>query len=180
MLTFVLWLQDTELFSALRYSLYVYPVVLTLHVAAISLFGGLILMTDLRLLGWAVRTRPIGELVRTLRPLKWVGFTILATCGLLLFGSKAEEYYYNAFFRAKVALLILVGVHGLAFRRSVYARAAEFDQTGVPGRAKLAAALSLVLWTGLVICGRGIGYLQPPPFIHAFLHGAFVRWLTGA
>lgn len=174
LLSFVLWLQDTELFSALRFSIFVYPLVLTLHVAAISLFGGLILMTDLRLLGWAMRKRPVAEVVRTLRPLKWTGFAVLATCGLLLFGSKAEEYYYNAFFRAKVALLILVGVHALVFRRSVYARAAEFDQTGVPGRAKLAAALSLVLWTGLVIMGRGIGYLPPPLFIHAWK--ALVSW----
>jgi hypothetical protein len=39
----------------------------------------------------------------------------------------------------------------------------EFDKAGrIPGRAKLAAALSLILWTGMVIAGRGIGYIEPP------------------
>jgi hypothetical protein len=49
----------------------------------------------------------------------------------------------------------------------------------VPGIAKLAAVLSFCLWTGLVICGRGIGYVEPPlDKIHAMLMGhsaAFLR-----
>jgi hypothetical protein len=76
--------------------------------------------------------------------------------------SKAEEYYYNAFFRAKLALLALVAVHALIFRASVYNKAAEFDRSGIPGRARLAAALSLLLWTGIACMGRGIGYIEMP------------------
>jgi len=168
MLNFALWIQSTEFFSAFRYSHYAYPIVLTCHVAAIALFGGMILIVDLRLLGMALNKRPVADMVEQLRPLKWVGFAILAVCGLMLAGSKAEEYYYNVFFRMKLILLALVGAHALVFRRSVYAQVAAFDRSGrIPGRAKLAAALSLVLWTGLVIAGRGIGYIQPPEFIHA-------------
>ena len=87
-----------------------------------------------------------------------------------MLGCKAEEYYYNAFFRAKVALLILVAVHALAFHGSVYNKAAEFDRDGrVPGLAKLAAGLSLLLWIGIACMGRGIGYIEPPFGIHAQL-----------
>jgi len=32
----------------------------------------------------------------------------------------------------------------------------------IPARAKLAASLSLILWTSLLIIGRGIGYIEPP------------------
>ena len=32
----------------------------------------------------------------------------------------------------------------------------------IPTRAKLAASLSLILWTGLVIARSGIGYIEPP------------------
>jgi hypothetical protein len=87
-----------------------------------------------------------------------------------MLGSKAEEYYYNAFFRAKLVLLALVVVHALVFRRSVYDKAAEFDLAGrVPGRAKLAAAISLVLWISIACMGRGIGYIEMPPGLQARL-----------
>jgi len=163
LLSFAQWVQATGFFTALRGSWYVYPIVMSSHLAGIALFGGLILATDLRLLGIAMRRRPVADVVDQLRPLKHLGLTVVVICGALMLGSKAEEYYYNAFFRAKMTVLALIVIHAIVFRRSVYARAAEFDRDGrIPGRARLAAALSLVLWTSMVICGRGIGYIEPP------------------
>jgi hypothetical protein len=154
LLSLALWIQATDFFTWLRGSAYAYPVVLSLHMVAIALFGGMILMTDMRLLGWAMRKHPVAD----------------AVCGLLMLGCKAEEYYYNIFFRTKVVLLILVAVHALIFRGSVYARAADFDRASrVPGLAKFAAALSLLLWIGIACMGRGIGYIEPPIGIHAQL-----------
>jgi hypothetical protein len=165
-----LWIQATDFFTCLRGSGYVYPAILSLHMVAIAFFGGLILMTDLRLLGVALRNHPIADVAEQLRVPKRYGFLLAATCGLLMPGCKAEEYYYNAFFCAKVVLLLLVVVHALVFRGSVYDRVAEFDRDGrVPGRAKLAASLSLLLWASIVRMGRGIGYVEPPLGIHAQL-----------
>ncbi|MEO8097512.1 MAG: DUF6644 family protein [Acidobacteriota bacterium] len=157
------WAQATPFFTALRESWYVYPIILSLHLIAIALFGGLILTTDLRLLGLVMKKRPVADVVGQLRGLKHAGFMLVAICGILMLGTKAEEYYYNAFFHAKLALFALVAIHALVFRGSVYSRAAEFDAAGrIPGIAKLAAALSLLLWIGIVIAGRGIGYIEPP------------------
>jgi hypothetical protein len=169
-LSFAQWLQSTALFTAIRESWYVYPTILSLHMVALTLFGGLILVTDLRMLG-ALRKYPVAAVLDSLRPLKHAGLTLMVACGILMAGSKAEEYYYNAFFRAKMALLFLVVVHALIFRYSVYSRTAEFDASGkVPGIAKFAASLSLILWVGLLICGRGIGYLDADlNKIHAYL-----------
>jgi len=63
-------------------------------------------------------------------------------------------------------------VHELVFRRGVYANPAALDRTPtVPASAKLAAALSLLLWTSIACCGRGIGYIEPPlDKIHAEIH----------
>src|ERR1700726_1759105 len=139
LLAFAQFIQSTAFFTALRGSGYVYPSILSLHMVAIPLFGGMILLTDMRLLGLAMNKRPVADLVDQLRVPKRYGFLLVAACGLLMLGCKAEEYYYNAFFRAKVALLILIALHALVFRESVYKRAAEFDQAGrVPGIAKLA------------------------------------------
>ncbi len=172
LLTFVQWLQLTDFFTAMRGSAYVYPIVLSLHMVGIALFGGMILMTDLRLLGVTMRQRPIADVVNQLRvPKRW-GLLLTATCGILMFGSKAEEYYYNAFFRTKLILFAVVIVTELVFYRSVYANPAALDQAPqVPANAKLAAALSLLLWTAIACCGRGIGYIEPPlDKIHAQIH----------
>jgi|HubBroStandDraft_1064217.scaffolds.fasta_scaffold53413_3 hypothetical protein len=180
LLEFVQWIQLTGFFTALRGSAYVYPIVLSLHMVGIALFGGMILITDLRLLGWGMRKRSIAEVVNQFRvPKRW-GLLLTVTCGFLMFGSKAEEYYYNAFFRTKLILLALVLVAELVFYRGVYANPAALDQApSVPGNAKLAAALSLLLWTSIACCGRGIGYIEPPlDKIHARIHVIYDAALT--
>jgi hypothetical protein len=172
LLSFAQWIQLTGFFTALRGSAYVYPIVMSMHMVGIALFGGMVLMTDMRLLGWGMRKRSIADVVDQFRvPKRW-GLLLIVTCGVLLAGSKAEEYYYNAFFRAKLILLAAVAVHELVFRRGVYADPAALDRApGVPGSAKLAAALSLVLWASIACCGRGIGYIEPPlNKIHARIH----------
>ena len=116
LLSAAIWIQATDFFTYIRLQSYVYAAILALHLAAMSLFGGMNVATDLRLLGWALRDRPVSDVVNQLRWPKRIGFLFALTCGFLLFGSKAEEYYYNTFFRAKVTLLILVAVHALIFR----------------------------------------------------------------
>src|SRR5580700_4763338 len=162
LLSFAQWIQFTTMFTALRGSANVYPIVLSLHMIGIAFFGGMILVTDLRLLGWAMRKRSIADVLNQFRvPKRW-GLLLTVTCGFLMFGSKAEEYYYNAFFRTKLILLALVVVQELVFYRSVYADPAALDQApSTPGSAKLAASLSLLLWISVACCGRGIGYIEP-------------------
>ena len=77
-----------------------------------------------------------------LRRFRWMGFAILVGTGFLLFWSQPLRLYYSEFFRAKMLLLILIG--GVAF---------------VPERrARLAMALSLMLWAGVILASRGIAY----------------------
>jgi hypothetical protein len=107
----------------------------------------------------------VTDVVGKLRVWKWGGFVIMVTCGALLAGSEAGKYYGNPYFWTKMTLLALLAVHALVFRRSVYRNTAELDRAEVmPGQAKLAAALSLILWIGVVCAGRMIGYYEGPIF----------------
>jgi hypothetical protein len=181
LLSFAQWIQFTAFFTALRGSANVYPIIMSLHMVGIAMFGGMILMTDLRLLGWAMRKQSIADVVNQFRvPKRW-GLLLTATCGILMAGSKAEEYYYNAFFRTKLILFAIVIITELVFYRSVYANPAALDQSpSVPGNAKLAAARSLLLWTSIACCGRGIGYIEPPlDRIHARIQVIHDAALTG-
>ena len=168
------WIQSTGWASYLRMSAYVYPSILSSHLTGIALFAGAVLATDLRLLGVVMRNQPVSEVIDQLRWPKRIGFLIVATCGFLLASSKAEEYYYNTFFRIKLTLLVLVAIHALVFRGSVYNNAAALDGVRrMPGKAKLAAALSLLLWISIACAGRGIGYIEPPlDKLHAALGSA--------
>ena len=155
-------IQDTALFTAMRESALVYPIILSTHLACIAVFGGMILMTDLRLLGLALRDQSIAEVVNGLRPFKRIGFVIMVTCGLLMAGSEAPTYYPNPYFWTKMTLLLLVGVHALVFKPIVYDHPEELDKSpAIPTRAKAAAMLSLILWVGIPILGRLIGYYEP-------------------
>jgi hypothetical protein len=156
------WIQDTAPMVAFRESALIYPIVLTGHLTGMALFGGMIAITDLRLLGWAMRSTPITDVVEQLRVWKRIGFVLVVGCGALLLGSKAELYYYNPFYWAKMSLLLLVGIHALAFR-SVYGNPEALDRAPeVPGKAKFAACLSLLIWIGLVTAGRSIAYWDVP------------------
>jgi uncharacterized membrane protein len=155
------WLQQTEIATALRESALVYPTVMATHLSGMALFGGLIFITDLRILGLAMRGTSVSDVVTQFRPWKQVGLVLVASCGIMLAWAKAEYYYHNPFFWAKLTLLMLVGVHALVFRKSVYNNTAELDRAPVmPTNAKVAACLSLALWIGLVSMGRLIGYYE--------------------
>jgi len=184
LLSFAQWIQFTTLFTALRGSANVYPIVLSLHMIGIAFFGGMILTTDLRLLGWALRKRSIADVINQFRvPKRW-GLLLTATCGILMAGSKAEEYYYNVFFRTKLILFVVVIITEFVFYRSVYANPEILDRTpSAPVNAKLAAVISMLLWISIACCGRGIGYIEPPlDRIHAqiqVIHDAAALALRG-
>jgi hypothetical protein len=152
------WIQSGQLPTYVRESALFYPMILTTHLACIAFFGGLILMTDLRLLGVVMKSTPAPVVIAQLRPLKWIGFVIMVTCGILLATAKMDLYYPNPYFQLKLTLLALVGIHAWIFHRSVFGKTAPAE--GAP--AKLAGALSLVLWTGILSLGRWIAYYEPP------------------
>jgi uncharacterized membrane protein YfcA len=153
----------TSFFTALRESGLPYPVVMSTHLSSIAIFGGAILMTDLRILGFAMKSMSITEVYRQTRLWKRIGFCIMITMGILLAGAKLDTYYNNPYFQLKLTLLCLVGVHALYFRPRVYKRTEEIDRAGkVPGVAKAAAWLSIILWVGILSMGRWIAYYEQP------------------
>lgn len=164
LLSFAHDLQSIGFLTDIRESAVVYPIIMTTHLCTIAAFGGMILMSDLRLLGWAMQSRPVSDVVGGLRKWKWLGFCIMIAAGLLLGTSEAEKYSINPYFWIKMTILALILIHAAVFHGSVYNAAADkkFDGPGgVPQRARVAAALSLVLWMGMVTAGRWIGYYEP-------------------
>jgi hypothetical protein len=159
LLSFCQWLQETDVSVAIREGALLYPIIGGIHLLAIALFGGMVLASDVRLLGWGLRRESVTDLLAQLRAWKWVGGIVVVITGLLLAWCEPIKLYHSKSFWIKMTLLALVGVHALIFRSSVYGSTAALDQPlTLPMRAKLAAALSLVLWAGIVFSGRLIAF----------------------
>ena len=186
LLGFFDWLATTAGSIALHESHYAYRIVSTVHVVTLSLFVGTAAMLDLRLLGATMRSVPVSEVARRLRPWTAAGFVLMAVSGALLFYANPSPRYLNIFFRAKMAMLVLAGVNAWLFHRNVFPRAAEWDNDPVPPRrARMAGGLALALWALMIVSGRMIAYdwfdcgRQPQPAIINLLEGcvsvAFLR-----
>ena len=159
LLAFFQRMADSSWSTGLHESRYAYDLIESVHVWALCLFFGLAVMFDLRLLGWTMRTVPVSEVARRLLPWTVVGFVIMVISGALLFSAIPLRSYQNIFFRAKMIMLLLAGVNVWIFHSGVYRRVATWDvNTAPPKAARVAGALSIVLWVCIVLSGRMIAY----------------------
>ena len=155
-------LESIQFLSDFSESVLAYPIVLSTHLTCIALFGGMILVTNLRLLGLTFRSLTITQVVSGFRLWKRGGVVIMIGTGLLLATCEATKYAPNPYFWTKMVVLGLIGLHGLIFRPIVYTRTEELDRSPViPAKVKVAAILSLVLWTTMFTMGRLIAYWEP-------------------
>jgi len=159
LLAFFSRLGDSSWSVGLHESRYAYDLIESVHVWTLTLFFGLAVMFDLRLLGWTMRTVPVSEVSRRLLPWTVVGFVVMVISGTLLFTAIPVRSYQNIFFRTKMIMLLLAGLNVWIFHSGVYRRVATWDVASVPPRAaRVAGGLSLVLWVCIVLSGRMIAY----------------------
>ena len=150
---------DSSWSTGLHESRYAYDLIESVHVWTLCLFFGLTVMFDLRLLGWVMQEVPVSEVARRLLPWTMLGFVIMVISGSLLFSAIPVRSYQNIFFRAKMLMLLLAGVNVWIFHSGIYRRVEKWDLASVPPRAaRVAGALSLVLWIAIVLSGRMIAY----------------------
>jgi hypothetical protein len=158
-LSFFNRLGDSSWSVGLHESRYAYDLIESVHVWTLCLFFGLAVMFDLRLLGWTMRSVPVSEVARRLLPWTVAGFVVMVISGTLLFTAIPVRSYQNIFFRTKMAMLLLAGLNVWIFHSGIYRRVAAWDLARVPPRAaRVAGALSLVLWVCIVLAGRMIAY----------------------
>jgi hypothetical protein len=186
LLPFCEWLATTGGSIALHESLYMYPLVESTHVLALTVFLGMAIMFDLRLLGLALRGVPITDIKRRLGPWMVAGFVVMVVTGVLLFYAIPVRSYQSIFFRIKVVALVLAGLNAFVFHSGVDRHVAEWDLAPTtPAAARRAGAASLVLWAIIVVSGRMIAYnwfdcdKQPQPRIVNTLAGCVVKTTAG-
>jgi hypothetical protein len=153
------WLEETSLAQRIGESWW-FPLLESIHVIAIAMVIGSILMVDLRLVGVAARSYAVSRMSKELVPWTWFAFAISVVTGVGLFITRAAHYADNIAFRAKFALLILAGINMALLHFGVFRTVNAWDTSTPPSTAKASAALSLLLWSGVVLAGRWVGHLS--------------------
>ena len=153
------WMATTPWSVSIHESLWLYPIIESVHVLGTCLFFGMVMLLDLRLLGITLRSIPVTDVTKRLLPWTLAGFLPMAITGSLLVYQEPLRAYNNVFFRTKFIMLILAGLNALAFHTGIYKRVADWDRDPVaPFRARFAGTFSLLLWIGVIACGRLIAY----------------------
>jgi hypothetical protein len=154
----LVWLEGSAVAIAMRQWLWLYPTVEIVHIFGFVILVGSAAMFDLRLLGFS-RQLAVTDMARHL--LRWARASLLLVVpsGVLMFTAHATEMAENPAFRLKLVLIALAALNAAMFHRGPYKSVILWNQTTViPIAAKVAAILSLVLWVGVIACGRLLAY----------------------
>ena len=88
----------------------------------------------------------------------WLGFLVMFVTGVLLFMSHAGRAYENPFFRTKLIFLAMLGINAAVYQVVFYPKMPQWLAGRTPSGAKACAILSLILWIGVIVCGRTMAY----------------------
>lgn len=147
------WLADTALGHWVVSSAAIWPTLECIHFVSLCFFMGGMLMIDLRLTGFF--RDPCAGLVNRLLGLVIGAFLVNFTTGALFFAGNAAKYIDNPAFELKLSLMALAGLNALYFKfRLAHLLATE----EVTGDSKFVGYFSLLLWTGVIVCGRMITF----------------------
>lgn len=153
--------HDTAIGEWMRTSLKAMPIVEAAHVLAVAVVFGSLLVVDLRLLGYPDARRAFSRVSDELLRWTWAAFGLAAVTGAMMFCANALSYYQNTAFRLKLAAMALAGLNMLVFQFVTSRSLPAWDRDArTPGAARLAAILSLLLWTAVIILGRWIGFTK--------------------
>jgi uncharacterized protein DUF6644 len=152
-------LEASSIATTIRESLYLFPLIESVHVIGLTMVFGTIAIIDLRLLGIASARRPFSRMASDIMRWTWAAFALTVTTGVLMFMTNAEVYYHNFYFRSKMAMLACAGINIVIFERTAARSMHRWDKdAAAPLAGKAVAVVSLVVWISIIFLGRWIGF----------------------
>ena len=155
LLPFFKWSDSSWIGVTIRSSRVYFPVIETLHLLALTLLLGAIFMLNLRLCGLVMKNLPIHQVSRDLSPWLFGSLIAILVSGFMLFASEAMKCYASGPFQVK--MLFLFGA--IAYHFTIYRKVTKADREPKRIWAVTAGLISVVLWLGVGLGGRGIAFL---------------------
>ena len=151
----LIFIQDSAIAHAVSKSNHLVGAGLQIfHVLGFVLLLASLVLINLRLLGLAFNSYSLLQLSREAGRLIWGGLALAVLSGALMFAASPTLYYYKPIFLYKIALLVLAVVVQVALYNRVVAK-----ESPQPLLARGTVAFSLVLWVGVGLAGRAIGFV---------------------
>lgn len=149
------WLEYSAIGEVVRQ---VYPWIEVIHILGFSVLFGSITIFDLRLLGYCCHLS-IADAVRYFLRLAQISFLVVTVSGFLLFAAQPTVLVTNIAFRFKLSLLVIAGLNAAVFHWYFSPYFKRWPKTKQVNIFAAIAILSLIIWTGIMICGRLIAYV---------------------
>lgn len=152
------WLEDSQLAASIRQSLWLYPALEIVHITGIVLLVGPALLFDFRLMGFT-KSIPVTHLARHLLPWSRMSlFALIIPSGFLLFITNAVSLGDDFRFWLKMILLLIAILNAFIFHKFIYPRSHRENFLALPSKAKISGIVSILLWLGVITCGRMLAY----------------------
>jgi len=152
--SFCQWADGSWFGHGVRNSTWLFPFVEIFHLLALGVLGGMVLIVNLRLLGFGFQREPVAELANDVWPWTIGSLAVMLVSGFFLFSSESVKMYGSSAFRLKMIFLLLAMLFTFTIHRRV-TMSGERGKSSLKG--KLVAVVSLLLWAGVGIAGRAIG-----------------------
>jgi len=154
LLAFCRWCNGSFFGHGIRDSAWLFPFVEVFHLLALALLGGTLVLLNMSLLGVRFGSASTRELARELRPWMLGSIVVMLLSGFLLFSTEAVKMYGNWAFQLKMLFLLLA----VLFTLTIYRKVTD-ARSAAAGVRWLTALISLLLWLGVGLGGRAIGYV---------------------
>ncbi len=147
------WMADSAIGDWVNSSAYIWPTLECIHFASLCVLMGSLLVVDLRLVGfYRERCAPMMPLLIRLA----LGAFVVNFCtGLLFIAGNTFKYIDNPAFELKLALILAAGINAVVYRVCLHRLV---DTNEVTPLSIFVGYLSLLLWAGVIICGRMITF----------------------
>jgi len=133
-----------------------FALVETVHLLALAILGGSVLIIDLRLLGIILPKESARAIGKDLSRLLLGSLVFLVLSGVAMLSEEALKCYHNPAFRWKMALLAAA----IVFYFTLHRKALIHTDKQTPTLwSRTAAVVSLTLWLGVGVAGRAIGLI---------------------
>ena len=149
------WLQDSWLAHTISKTDHLVGAGLQIiHVMGLVALLASLVLISLHLVGLAFKNQPITDIAREATKLVWIGLTLTALSGTLMFIATPKLYFYNPAFRLKMILFFIAISVQLALFRKTAAQTAPN-----PTFARASVGISLAAWFSVAMAGRMIGFI---------------------
>ena len=147
------WIPDTPISAWVNSSGTIWPTLESIHFVSLCVLVGSLLVIDLRLIGF-YRER-CAATVQVLIRLSLAAFVVNFLTGALFFVGNSPKYLNNSAFELKLMLIVLAGMNAVFYR----VRLSNLVDTNEVTRSSIGVGcLSLILWAGVIVCGRMITF----------------------